>query len=288
MQLCNYGCGREAKYQFKNGKLCCEDHFNKCSKMRKNNSEKHKNYKPTKETRKKLSKKLKGEKNALFGKFGRDHPRYGSKQTKKTKNKISKKNKFTIEKIQEKYLIFAKEEEMRYNPDKLEEKEIQVHCKYSECKNSKENGGWFTPTLIQFYERIRHLETKTGNDGNYLYCSEKCKQKCCLYNLRSDPNLISKFKKYKNNVYKETYKTVEKFSSKIKNLELQGKEFGYELDHKFSIYDGFINNVDPKIISHWKNLQIITLKENREKHKISSITLEELLEEIKKEKNYGK
>lgn len=28
--ICDYGCGREAKYQFKNGKWCCEDYHNKC------------------------------------------------------------------------------------------------------------------------------------------------------------------------------------------------------------------------------------------------------------------
>lgn len=28
--ICNYGCGREAKYKFKNGNMCCEISCNKC------------------------------------------------------------------------------------------------------------------------------------------------------------------------------------------------------------------------------------------------------------------
>lgn len=36
--LCNYGCGQEAKYQFKNGKWCCSRNHQSCIVLRKNNS----------------------------------------------------------------------------------------------------------------------------------------------------------------------------------------------------------------------------------------------------------
>lgn len=29
-QLCDYGCGKEGKYQFKNGKLCCSRNYQQC------------------------------------------------------------------------------------------------------------------------------------------------------------------------------------------------------------------------------------------------------------------
>ena len=35
MILCDYGCGQEARYQFKNGKWCCSAHANKCSYRKK-------------------------------------------------------------------------------------------------------------------------------------------------------------------------------------------------------------------------------------------------------------
>jgi len=35
MDLCEYGCGQEAKYQLKNGKWCCSKSQNSCARMRK-------------------------------------------------------------------------------------------------------------------------------------------------------------------------------------------------------------------------------------------------------------
>jgi len=37
-ELCSYGCGQLAKFKFKNGKLCCNDHYNKCPTSREKNS----------------------------------------------------------------------------------------------------------------------------------------------------------------------------------------------------------------------------------------------------------
>jgi very-short-patch-repair endonuclease len=37
-ELCSYGCGNIATIQFKNGKFCCSDSKNKCSVLRKKNS----------------------------------------------------------------------------------------------------------------------------------------------------------------------------------------------------------------------------------------------------------
>jgi hypothetical protein len=103
-----------------------------------------------------------------------------------TKRKMSKAHKFTIEQIKERYPFFSKIEEMRYEPDKPKEKEIQVHCKNHECKNSKEKDGWFTPTLKQITDRKDNLENE-GEDKSYFYCSQHCKDTCILYNLQSDP-----------------------------------------------------------------------------------------------------
>lgn len=38
MKLCEYGCGQEAKYQFKNGKWCCSKYYGSCPSQRKRNS----------------------------------------------------------------------------------------------------------------------------------------------------------------------------------------------------------------------------------------------------------
>ena len=43
MIVCSYGCGKEAKYFFKNGKSCCEKSINSCENKRKKDSETKKN-----------------------------------------------------------------------------------------------------------------------------------------------------------------------------------------------------------------------------------------------------
>jgi len=56
---------------------------------------------------------------------------------------------------------------------------------------------------------------------------------------------------------------------------------GVNRDHMYSIKEGFVNNVDPLIISHPANCQLITHKNNIEKRSKSSITLDELYKRIK-------
>jgi len=56
MQLCDYGCGKEAKYQFKNEKWCCSKNISKCDGI----IHKLKNRKVSIETRQKQSYSLMG------------------------------------------------------------------------------------------------------------------------------------------------------------------------------------------------------------------------------------
>ena len=41
-KICDYGCGREARYQMKNGKWCCQSNYNLCPQIKRKNSEKQK------------------------------------------------------------------------------------------------------------------------------------------------------------------------------------------------------------------------------------------------------
>ena len=183
--------------------------------------------------------------------------------------------KYTIEFLNEKYKFFSFIEDMRYNPDIYEEKEIQVHCKNSNCENSLEKDGWFTPTNSEIARRIYALEKGDGNDGRYFYCSIECKRECCLFNLRQDPLILKPLERYRHKVLKETYIATKIHGHKIKDFFKRSKDF--HLDHKFSIYEGFKQNIDPKIIAHYKNLEVIPMKLNIGKSSHCSITLEELL-----------
>ena len=56
---------------------------------------------------------------------------------------------------------------------------------------------------------------------------------------------------------------------------------GVSRDHMYSVKQGFLNNIDPKIISHPANCRLVLQRDNASKYDSCSITLEELLQRIK-------
>jgi hypothetical protein len=54
-------------------------------------------------------------------------------------------------------------------------------------------------------------------------------------------------------------------------------KYDYHIDHKYSVYEGFKNNVDVKIISSKENLQMLYYLDNLSKGVGCSIQLGELL-----------
>ena len=109
----------------------------------------------------------------------------GKMRNKKQINQMKTSSKLSIDQIKKRYQTFSKIEEMRYKPGYEKEKEIQVHCKNHLCPNSKEQGGWFTPTGIQLTERIRNIERPRGiGGGGYFYCCDECKDECPLFNKK--------------------------------------------------------------------------------------------------------
>ena len=171
MKLCQYGCGQEAKYQFKNGKLCCSKHWKLCPVKRERHSKLMKDVWKNPKYKSKMSKPLReGQRTPDMRELHSKLSKAMWKNPTYRKNRIKERT-YTIEHITYLYPTFAKEEEMRYDPDLYPEKlKIQVHCKYNKCPNSKEKGGWFTLPYVKIYERIRQLEHQGGNGGAYLYC----------------------------------------------------------------------------------------------------------------------
>jgi hypothetical protein len=95
---------------------------------------------------------------------------------------------------------------------------------------------------------------------------------------------LSDYQIYRKKVKRLTETTYKTYKNIINpnNLErvTNGKN-GYQLDHKYSIIEGFLNNVEPEIISHHCNLQMIEWSSNRAKSKRCDIDLEQLKNEIK-------
>ena len=90
----------------------------------------------------------------------------------------------------------------------------------------------------------------------------------------SETNRLKKLDLYYNLVWKYTYR------NNLKNLKNydKWKHGTYELDHKYSIIEGFENEIDPKIIGNIYNIQFITKHKNRVKHRKCSITINKLQE----------
>jgi len=268
--ICEYGCGQEAQYQFKNGKWCCSKNVSKCPNVlktikvksigrthsqetkekissskigkkqtletiqkriekcknkkrtieqKKNISEGRKGIKHSEETLKKMSESHKGQIPWNKGKLGvytnetLKQMSISSRMTEKNKRKIKIKNRRTIEFIKNKYSLFSKIEEMRYNPGKPGEKEIQVRCKNHNCSNSKEKDGWFSPTYYQFSSRIWAIENDDGNNAHYFYCSEECKQQCPLFNKTINQLIKENQKDIKQSYY--TYSEYNEYRNEV-------------------------------------------------------------------------
>jgi len=87
---------------------------------------------------------------------------------------------------------------------------------------------------------------------------------------------LNKFNKYKRLVMNETNKQPIHLLLYYNLRGLNGTDGAYQLDHKYSIYEGFKNDIKPKLIGGINNLEFIPWEENLKKGISCSITLEEL------------
>jgi len=289
MIYCYYGCGQEAKHYLKTvNKWCCNKKWQQCPIKRKNNSDSKKGRIPwnrgvphtkdelnkqsismknkwkdpnyfnkQKETRKTSNHKTK----ARNSKIGIKNPNYG----KPIHPNTLKASKLNEQKIKERYPKFVEVEKPVFDLDG----NIKVKCKYCEKL--------FVPSRSQLFERMRNL--KVGLDRCSLFCCVEHQYLSPFCN-KTDPKELSDYQKYYRKVLIETGKNLRLYGNKINNLNLRGIKHNYQLDHKYSIKMGFKNNIDPKIIGNWKNLEIISTNENIHKKIKCSISLEQLVSNI--------
>jgi predicted nucleic acid-binding Zn ribbon protein len=95
---------------------------------------------------------------------------------------------------------------------------------------------------------------------------------CQKYRLNVDSISRKNFE-----LYGEKYLSITPKNKKILN---KNKEFRNKLsiDHKYSVYSGFKNKIDPEIIGSIVNMEIIPVYENSGKNKRNSISLAKLVE----------
>lgn len=107
----------------------------------------------------------------------------------------------------------------------------------------------------------------------------------CYYDRLREKGIsnLKGFDLYKQKVDQYTRISTRLYSKYINNLELRSRE--WHLDHKFSVCEGFKNNIPPYIIGSYYNLEIMNGIENMKKQENCSITKHELFEKYFKE-NY--
>lgn len=88
-------------------------------------------------------------------------------------------------------------------------------------------------------------------------------------------------RRYSNLVRDESRKWDYKLSED-KNFDKLGLCGGnsYQIDHIYSISEGFANKIEPTIVGHYCNLRVVTWQENRRKSRRSNQTLAQLKEAI--------
>ena len=94
----------------------------------------------------------------------------------------------------------------------------------------------------------------------------------------SDEELL-RYENYKKQVRALTSKTYKLHKDFINPNNFVNSKDGYHIDHKYSIVEGFKNNISVYIISSKENLQMLKSIDNLKKQTRCSISLEELLRE---------
>lgn len=129
------------------------------------------------------------------------------------------------------------------------------------------------PELRQI--RSKHFKRKNirQNIANTNYVNRNWKR----------PEDRPEFINYLEKVRTITTENYNKYFYEILNAKKRSRE--WHLDHKYSIHNGFINNIPPEVVGHYKNLEILYHSINESKFSKNSITITELLNDIMGSKN---
>lgn len=129
------------------------------------------------------------------------------------------------------------------------------------------------------------LKCPNGHIFNIRYESFQVGSRCkeCFYeSLRKDWTIeeIYNYEEYKKQVQSLSNITYRKYKKIINpnNYKRGHGENDYQLDHKFSIIEGFKQNVPVEVMSSLVNLELLKAFDNASKQGNCSITLEELYE----------
>lgn len=149
--------------------------------------------------------------------------------------------------------------------------EDEIDVIFNEIKNKQKN----------HHRNTNYLKEKYPDNWKEVYeeVSEKYRKRMEELGLWIEKDIIDDFKKYKSLVNRYTDKSILFYGNLVENLELRSREF--QLDHKYSIKMGFINDIPPEIIGSIVNLEILPARLNNSKKAKCSITKKQLFQQYK-------
>lgn len=124
-------------------------------------------------------------------------------------------------------------------------------------------------------KRKKSLKEKYGSET--FNNPDKTKNTRICNGTQINDDLINDFIDYKKIAVNRTITIYNNNKDIINPLKYKRSQNDYHIDHKFSLKQGFLNNIPIEIITHPLNLQMIYCKENLSKQDSCCISLEDLL-----------
>ena len=197
-------------------------------------------------------------------------------RTDEEKNKWidSVRNTWKSKTISEKQKIYKKYgvTNISYIPEILKLRGQSIKKTWNEQKDNISEQIKKTNIIKYGYEHIM----RSPNKNNILFKSHETRLR--LGQILPE-HLIPSYQKYKSKVYSITKKSAaEKFSDEELGLiGLCGVDGALQIDHIFTVKDGFINNISPQVLGSKVNIQLVNWKINDTKKSKSDISKEQLL-----------
>lgn len=221
MNVCDYGCGLEGKFQFKNGKWCCHEYASQCPKIRQKNSEFRKG---------KTSQWKNGHPKGCLGKTS---PRKG-----KTYEEI-----FGVEKakkVRKKLSIASRKSKKPRGRGKTKKAEQERRRKLSELINERYKNGWMPKAgRCKKFKYSSHIAGKVNLDGTWELEFAKFLDDCNVSWKRNKKKFSYQFKNKKRKYTPDFYindKNIGSFYIEVKGYETDKDRAKWEyFPHKLII-----------------------------------------------------
>jgi len=145
------------------------------------------------------------------------------------------------------------------------DKHTPLECIHNECGYKFETN----------WERFDYHKNRCPKCQSIISGRKRSGLNSALWKNYSEEDIKSQ-NNYRDNVTQLTELNYKKYKNIINPYNLNRKRGQFNLDHIYSVMDGFKNNVLPEIISHPYNLQMLSENINISKSDRSDISLEEL------------